>query len=803
MSGSYWIQKGNSMSYRKTLRLGLLSATMMTSAALAAPALAQDTPAAAEADSDVIVVTGTRRSTTLMETPINIAAVGAEQLANERIDDIRDIAAFTPGITITDTGPYGAGNIVMRGLSASDTSSTGGNSDTAIGIYLGDVPLYTDYKLIDLERVETLLGPQGTLYGLGTLAGAIRYMPNRPDPTKFSGEAYGRLYDVAHSKGLGYVAYGVLNVPIVADSIAFRTVTGYYYDPGFIDYPFLLKQPGVSLPQPGPVSNPMGSDADKSANFAGKKDLNFEKTFTSRNQLGYVGTDFEAYFTYAFQQTKTNGRQATGGNVVGEGKYEGPWRSEEPSKRTSHLISLEMQGNVADVAQVVFVSAYTNKKRRSSIDVTDLLIDLDYDYELFPSFSGYTRSRGTDEQYNQEVRLVSTHGGPFSWVVGGFWNRQSSDSDYREIVPGYPAYAGIDRPDEVEYASYVNTKLDEKAVFGEGSFKITPEWQVTAGIRYFKYKADVIGGTALPLFQTFPAINFRSRAGTTGQDGTVWKFNTSYNITPDLMVWGTYSKGYRIGGVNRVAPCVLPLPPGQNLCALENELFYGPDKVKNAEIGVRAQLFDRKLSMSLSAFKIKWNGIQLDGQTVNGAIGIITNGGAAESKGIDFSFDARPIEGLSIRGNYSYLDAKLTEDVPALLSVQGGDLVDVFAGDRLPGSTKNSGAIGVTYELPMGDNALVLGWTTTYSGGIYSRPGLRGGGERIPSYTMSRANITYKTDVYEIGLFANNIFDKYAITGIGNDLTRYGFVNDGVIYRGYAQSVAQPRVVGIESRVRF
>jgi len=781
----------------------LLSATMMTSAAIAAPALAQDAPVAAEADNHVIVVGGEPVTAMFGEAPIRMSVRVVAQLADCLLYDIRAVAAFTPGLTITDRGPYGAGNIVMRVLSASDTSSTGGNSDTAIGIYLGDVPLYTDYKLIDLERVETLLGPQGTLYGLGTLAGAIRYMPNRPDPTKFSGEAYGRLYDVAHSKGLGYVAYGVLNLPIVADSIAFRTVTGYYYDPGFIDYPFLLKQPGVSLPQPGTVSNPMGNDADKSANFTGKKDLNFEKTFTSRNQLGYVGADFEAYFTYAFQQTKTNGRQATGGNVVGEGKYEGPWRSEEPSKRTSHLISLEMQGNVADVAQVVFVSAYTNQKRRSSIDVTDLLSDLDYDYGLFPSFSGDTQSRGTDEQYNQEVRLVSTQGGPVRWVLGGFWNRQSTNSDYREIVPGFPAWAGINRPDEVEYASYVNTKLDEKAILGEGSFKITPQWQVTAGIRYFKYKADVIGGTALPLFQAYPAINFRSRAGSTGQDGTVWKFNSSYNITPDLMVWGTYSKGYRIGGVNRVAPCVLPLPPGQNLCALENELFYGPDKVKNAEIGVRAQLFDRKLSMSLSAFKIKWNGIQLDGQTVNGAIGIITNGGAAESKGVDLSFEARPIEGLSIRGNYSYLDAKLTEDVPALLSVQGGGLVDVFAGDRLPGSTKNSGAIGVAYEIPMGNNALALGWTTTYSGGIYSRPGLRGGGERIPSYTMSRANVTYKTDVYEIGLFANNIFDKYAITGIGNDLTRYGFVNDGVIYRGYAQSVAQPRVIGVESRVRF
>ncbi|OAN57916.1 TonB-dependent receptor [Sphingobium sp. TCM1] len=789
------------MSYRAKLKMGLLSATIISGAAAAMPAMAQT--AAAADEGDVIVVTGTRRSTTLMETPINISAVGAEELAAQRIDDIRDIAAFTPGITITDTGPRGAGTIIMRGLSADDSSAGGNNSDNAIGIYLGDVPLYTDYKLIDLERVETLLGPQGTLYGLGTLAGAVRYIPNRPDPTKFSGEAYGRLYDVAHSKGVGYVGYGVLNLPIVQDAIAFRTVTGYYYDPGFIDYPYLLKEPGVSLPQPGDTSNPMGTDAQQSANFAGKKDLNFEKTFTSRNQLGFVSPDFQAYFTYAYQETKTDGRQATGAGVVGEGKYEAPWRYKEPSKRMSHLISLELQGNVYDVAQAIFVSAYTNKKQRSSTDVTDLLLDLDYDYELFPSFSGYTRSRGAEEQYNQEVRLVSTHGGPFSWVIGGFWNRLNTRSDYREIVPGYPAWAGINRPDEVEYASYVNTKTDEKAVFGEGSFKITPEWQVTAGVRYFKYSADVIGGTALPLFQAYPNINFRSRAGSTSDDGTVWKFNSSYNITPDLMVWGTYSKGYRIGGVNRVAPCVLPLPAGQNLCALPSELFYGPDKVKNAEIGVRAQLFERKLSMSLSAFRVKWDGIQLSGQTVNGAIGITTNGGAAISKGVDFSFSAKPIDGLTIRGNYSYLDAHLTEDVPALLSIAGGDLVDVLAGDRLPGSTKNSGAIGVSYDMPMGDNMLNLGWTTTYTGGIYTRPGLRGGGERLPSYMMSRANITYKTDIYEIGLFANNIFDKYAITGVSNDLTRFGLVNDGIISRYYARSVAQPRVIGVEGRVKF
>ncbi|HUD30854.1 MAG TPA: TonB-dependent receptor [Novosphingobium sp.] len=795
------------MSNSAKLKIGLLCATMMTGTLAIAPAHAQGAPDAAAEDAgnndDVIIVSATRRNTTLLETPINIAAIGAAELASARIDDMRDLGAFTPGITITDTGPRGAGTVVMRGLSASDSSALGNNTDNAIGVYLGDVPLYTDFKLIDLNRIEVLLGPQGTLYGLGTLAGAMRYMPNRPDPTQFTGEVYGRAYDVAHSSGLGYSGYGVLNIPLARDTIAFRTVTGYYYDPGFIDYPYLLKEPGVSLPQPGGVDNPMGTEAQQEANFAGRKDLNFEKTFTTRNQLGFVTPDFQAYVTYAYQQTRTGGRQATGGGVVGEGKYEAPWRYEEPSKRQSHLVSLEMNGNVADIAQVVLVSSYTKRKQQQSNDNTDLLLDLDYGYELFPAFSSYSPSVAKQSAYTQEVRLVSSHGGPFSWVLGGFWNREKTSSDRQEIVPGYPAWAGIDRPDEVEYASFVNTKTDEKAIYGEGTFHITDEWQVTGGLRYFKYTADVTGGTALPLFQPYPQINFRSRSGSTSDDGTVWKFNTSYNFTPDMMAYATYSKGYRIGGVNRVAPCVLPLPPGQNLCALPEELFYGPDKVKNAEVGFRAQVLDNRLSLNLSGFYIKWNGIQLDGQTANGAIGITTNGGAAVSKGFDFSFTARPIPGLNIRGNYSYLDAKLTEDVPDLLSVQGGDLVGVFDGDRLPGSAKNSGALGVSYDFLVGDNKVVAGWTATYTGGIYTRPGLRGGGERLPSYVMHRANITYMTEAFEIGVFANNIFDKYAVTGVSNDLTRYGFVNDGIISRYYARAIAQPRVVGVEGRVKF
>lgn len=813
------------MSYRAKLKLGLLSATIMSGVAMATPAVAQTAAAEADADSDVIVVTGTRRSTTLMETPINISAIGAAELAAERLDDVRDLGAFTPGITVTDTGPRGAATIVMRGLSADDSGASGSNYDNAIGTYLGEIPLYLDFKFIDIERVETLLGPQGTLYGLGTLAGAIRYIPNRPDPTKFSGEVHGRAYDVAHSKGVGYVGDVTINIPIIKDVLAFRSATGYYYDPGFIDYPFLVKTPGVSLAQPGPVGSPLGTQAQQDANFAGRKDLNFEKTFTTRNQLGVSVPDFNAYLTYAYQKTRTDGRQATTDGIVGEGKYEASQRYAEPSNRRSTLISLEMEAQLGDVFQAVWASAYTKTKNHTVGDVTDLLLDLNYDYELFPAFAGFTTNDQSRTQFNQEIRLVSTHGGPFSWVVGGFYNSMKFKSDSVERLPGFAEFAssptgnviygnyynGLIRPDGAEYLSITRSKTEEQAVFGELTFKPIEQWQITGGARYFKYETSITGATESPMTPggrrrtPYPSLTIdpsRARSGSASDDGFVWKFNTSFNFTPDLMVYGTYSKGYRIGGVNRVAPCIQPLPPGQNLCALPNELAFGPDKVKNLELGVRGQFFDRRLSASLSVFDIKWDGIQLASQTVNGAIGITANGGKAKSRGVDFTFNARVTDQFTIRGNYSYLDAKLTEDVPGLLSTANG-FVDLESGDRLPGSAKNSGAASAVYTLPMGENDLRLNWTATYTGGILTRPGARGGGERLPSYVMHRAAATYSTDVWELSLFANNIFDKYALTGVSNDLTRRGQINDGIIYRGYARSVAQPRTIGLEGRVKF
>jgi iron complex outermembrane recepter protein len=791
---------------------------MITGVICSIPAYAE---AAADDDSGTsgvteILVTATRRSTAIKDTPINISAISSTELKAQHIDDVRDIAAFTPGLTISDTGARTTGTIVVRGLAASDTDSNGSNRDNAIGVYLGEVPLYYDFKLIDIQRVEVLLGPQGTLYGLGTLAGAIRYIPTPPSLTDLEGEVHARTYLKDHSGNIGFQGDGVINIPLLADHIAFRSATGYYSDPGFIDYPLVLQQPGVSLPQAGGTGNTIGSAY--STNLRRVNDVNDEKTFTSRNQLLLQASpDFKATITYAYQQTKSGGEQSNSAGVLGTGKYESASRYLVPAERHANLVSLELEANLFDFADLVSTTAYTEVQTKTIGDVTDLLLDLDYDYELFPAFSGYNTSNTKSKQFNQEIRLVSRRGGPFHWVIGGFYNDLKYSSNYFETLPGITDYYGITgNPNNIEYASYTDSEVTEKAIFGELSYELTPKWQVTAGGRYFKYTSEITGALVLPLLgDPLDPHDATPAGGKSGDNGTVWKLNTSYKFSSDAMVYATYSTGYRIGGPNRVAPCPVPVPADQqNACALPSEQQYGPDKTKNIEVGIRAGLFDRKLTFNLDIYHIDWDGIQLNSATFYGVTGIIVNGGKARSQGAEFSFQATPVQGLNIQGTYAYVDARLEQDVPNLITIRtvpnDYDYRPKFTqlpglkGERLPGSAKNSGSLGATYTWSLNSGATIAGnWTAVYRGDVLSRiGGAATYATDIPGYVENRASLTYHTEAYDFSLFATNIFDKYAVTSVGNDLSRVG-VNDGVAVRYYTQSVLSPRTVGIDGRFRF
>ncbi|GBQ80748.1 TonB-dependent receptor [Gluconacetobacter johannae DSM 13595] len=770
------------------------SATGPTAAA--ARPTATNAPAAGP---EQVYVTATRRRTRLEDSPINISVLDNKTLQAERITDIKQFSAFVPGLTVTDTGPGNAGNIIMRGLSSGNTSTTGNFSNNAVGVYLGEVPLYTDFKLIDINRVEVLQGPQGTLYGLGTLAGAVRYMPNRPDTEKWSADIDGKTFGMAHSSDPGGEINGTFNIPILKDHIAFRTVIGYYNDPGWIDYNHVLKDPGVSSPQPGNES--FGTPAQQRENFNRYKDVNYDHTFTTRNQLLLqLNPNIKAYLTYAHQETKTAGQQANGAGVMGTGHDEGPWRYLEPVDRTSDLYSGELNFNIPGIMQIVSTTAYTQQNIHQTEDNTDLLIDLDYGYQAFPNFSSYANNQRKYRQFNEELRLVSTHKGPFNWVVGGFYNQLKTSYLRQEYVPGYSEWAGYDRPDELEYASFVYTTTTEKAVYGEGTLHLLKNLQVTGGIRYFNYDATVDGGTALPLFQAYPGVSYNEQRGATGADGVIWKANISYRFNPNVMAYFTYSTGYRVGGVNRVAPCTLPVDPSsQHACALPNEMSFQPDRTRNEELGIRANFFHHRVMMTLAGFHIDWLDVQVPSRTKYGNVGITANGAQAVSQGFDATASWKVTPNFSLTATYSYTDAHLTRTTPDLVN----GLYTAYAGDRLPGSMKNSGSLIANYVIPLkNERNIVVNWATTYNGSIYSHVGLRGYGEKIPSYVTHRASVTYNTKKWSLDFFINNIFDQYAVTAVSND---YGSVRsrDGVVERYYAYGMLTPRTFGMEGHIHF
>ena len=199
-----------------------------------------------------VIVTATRRAESIQDIPINITALGSDLMERERISSLSDIARRVPGMTVVDQGPRSGNTLTVRGLNVdSITSPDGANSggDT-VGIYVGEVPLYVDLKLNDMERIEVLIGPQGTLYGAGTLGGAVRYIPNKPQSDALSFELRGDVYDLNEADDLGYEGGGTINIPLIQDKLALRASIDYLDDPGFIDNNFLVREAGVSNPQP-------------------------------------------------------------------------------------------------------------------------------------------------------------------------------------------------------------------------------------------------------------------------------------------------------------------------------------------------------------------------------------------------------------------------------------------------------------------------------------------------------------------------------------------------------------------------
>ncbi|MCG8449718.1 MAG: TonB-dependent receptor plug domain-containing protein, partial [Pirellulales bacterium] len=284
-----------------------------------------------------VVVTASRRAENVQDIPINITAVGGKQIEELRLRDIGDIADYVPGLTIVDRGPRDEiPDVLVRGLNTTQ-QGPGFESDT-VATYLGEIPLQVDLFPSDLERVEVLIGPQGTLYGQGTMGGAIRYIPNEADANEFELDLRADMNSGDESDDLGYEAGVTINIPLIEDTLALRANIDYRDDPGFIDYDFVVRESGVSNPEPD-FSDP----SDVAANLRQVEDANGAETTSYRINLRWLPTDnLDVNLWFYEQETEAEGRQIAHRLAFGTSKYQSGLRYEEPNDYTNQLVSIDV-----------------------------------------------------------------------------------------------------------------------------------------------------------------------------------------------------------------------------------------------------------------------------------------------------------------------------------------------------------------------------------------------------------------------------------------------------------------------------
>ena len=794
---------------------------MLATASCAALITAAPAAFAQDAQVDDIIVTGTRRGeSTVQDAPINISAVGEAQIEAQGLTDLADIVKFVPGVFLVDQGARGDSRIIVRGLNADGLGEQLGAGGT-VATYLGDIPIGIDLKLNDVERVEFLLGPQGTLYGAGTLGGAIRYIPNRPNFSERTLDIRGDAYGYSEGDDISTDFGATINLPI-SDTLAFRASLDQLNDAGFIDMPYLVREVGVSDP------NPDFSDPDDvSANLYGKDDVNTEDVFSGRAALRWNPTDwFDATLSYNFQNADVGGRQVSGRRVTTfpapVGEYDAIQRVEEPAKRETELWALEgaIDLGFAELTSATGYSTYTEDGQR---DQTDLLYSLEYSYEAFPSFTAYTQELEDDETFTQELRLTSKPSdSPFSWIVGGFYSKTDFWGSSAEYTPFYAEYLGGERPDALEYLSVSYGTSEETAFFGEASWQFTPAFQVTAGARHYTYDLEAYSAVDLPLLESVfngrdpESIVLDYGESTDSDDGWLYKVNASYAFTDDVLLYGTISDGFRTGGSNGAGPCPDDIDPdSQIVCALPNELIYGSETTRNYEIGLKSQWWDNRITANAAVFFIDWKDPQVGAATVYGLQPITKNADGAETKGVELTFAAQITDNWYVRSSYSYAEATLTALTVNLVPILqppgfGVAYEDGQPGDRLPGAPKNQFSLYTAYDYPLSN-----GWDLTFSyslsaiSDVLSRTGGRGGSLTLDGFVLSNiaVQLTDAESDWTVTGYVDNLFDEYYETGVRGTSLHNQVLEDEdgspVYTRNFFTNVGTPRQIGIRFTKAF
>jgi iron complex outermembrane recepter protein len=795
-------------------------------------AQAQQAPAQAAAPQDQtagelqeVTVTATRRTQTLEAVPYSMSVVSAEKLAESGVTDLASLASDVPGLSMYQYGArFTEATVpIIRGINATGEPTRGFRAfeQAPVGTYIGNSPVDGYFELDDLKQVEVLRGPQGTLYGAGTLAGALRLIPNSPELNTWAGQIEASGGKLTHSDGTPYAVRGLVNIPL-GDVLAFRASAKYDYQPGFVNTYGLFVRSNNGLSGIPELANP-AEPVTSPAIYQDKSDWNYQKTFTGRASLLWKPADaFTAEVAILHSNVQGDGGPQVNPDFPGGVSpldpattlpAGGPYREfsqiDQPWSRYTNLTSADLTWDVG-FATLSSTSSYYTTSGSVLQDNTYSLGGLASGGYL-PYYAGVpTNPRFVYDQvfsdfahtFTEEVRLVSKSAPDkvLDYVLGVFYENQTSAGAWTIAVPGTPEYQAAQgclpncffdvgtAPGDVTFQQIDTQNFQDKSVFGELTWHFLPKGQVTVGARHFSQEFTDAQSYDDYNFPTFlPATPHESPASK-----TVGKVNPSYEYADDQYVYAAWSQGFRRGGANSV-PLVGPFAESPLLST------YQPDSTNNYEAGLKGR-FSSGLSYTFAIFDIKWNKPQISSSLPSGNLAVY-NGNTAESKGFEFeSSGPLFVPNLIYTVSYAYADAHLTSDfsLPANDGTQTGTIVPGLihgsSGQQMPGSPKSSASVALHYDMAVAtDYDLALAANAVYRSAVPMQltPSLGVTSVQYSSsYEMVNVNATLNHKPWRTTLYVTNLFDRENILVPPTQFNELGNLTNDYI-------VSIPREVGV------
>ena len=830
---------------------GCLALASVGRAALASDASPATATSAAPATEPLvlqpIVVTATRQQTTVQTTPISISAVTSSQIASRGLVDVDSLVRSVPGIAVRNTGGPGEQEYEIRGLNSQ------GGSSSMVGMYFGEIPLSTALNsqvgkdmmslgLYDVERVEALRGPQGTLYGSSSMGGTIRVLPQLPQLRTFTGSTEQVVSDTASGGGINHQENGMINMPL-GDTAAVRVVGSFTSDSGWIERRVI---------QDGAVAVDAGSfpNVTRPANFYTAplqeqlKGANTTDVNSIRAELLWKPTEnLSIQPTVLYQKVK----QGAPPTVDVDGTPTNPttpkvlahWEVyDEPEPQTDSLTFASL--NTVYQLPTFSVTSATGFWHRNFIDMqsdTENVAAV-FGIPVYDAAAGgiglqsSSNGPGTMEQdysrqLTEEFRLTSTVPGPFQWVAGYFYQDLYSEDNNSALAPQAVAILG---GPNVIVESNPETMV-QNAVYAHVSWRFSRHFEIAMGARHYHYSLNETStefgsNTVLAAEGNTVPYNFQTAIAASG---TVPSVNLTFNLDQNHMLYARVDKGFRLGGASAdTGPVpVAPLPVGPpnpvlgvqyaNECGLQQKILlisasactpnvflqapttYGSDSLWSYELGEKSEFLDHRLLVNLDAYLENWNSPQI--ATNVAGFGFNVNGGNARIKGVEAQLQALLPGGFDLSLNGTYVDAKF---------IQTNALTGYPAGTRIPDTPQVSGSAILGWNHYLNDNLSLYG--SLEDDYVGSRTDLPFGVTatlltmsqqliRLPSYSIANFRFGMKGerdngDRWSATLFVNNLTNNIVLLDPQPQIS----LQDGAFSR---YVVSQPLTAGIDVSYTF